>query len=106
MTKEQYLDLKAELKELSIMIKTIRHNSRCNGINKRKLMPVPVWKYQYSLERAVYEFRHKHIYLSIVRGKSREQIEIPKPGNEPDERYITKLMETYEVVQAAVCIGS
>lgn len=107
MTKEQYLDLRDELKELAQMIKTVRHNSRCNAINNRKELPVPTqWKYPYSLERAVYEYRHKHICISMLRGKTRDQIEQPRPGNEPNEAYIGKLMETYEVVQPTVCAGS
>lgn len=107
MNKQQYLDLKAELKELANMIKIKKYNSRCNSINNRKEMPEPEqWKFPYYLGRAIYEYRHKHILLSIVRGKTREQIEKPKEGNEPNEQYIKQLMETYEVVQPAVCVST
>jgi hypothetical protein len=110
MTREQYFATKAELKELASMIKIKTRNyraaqSEASGGNK-KGVEEPKWTNDMSLWRARHEFRHKHIVMSLIRGKTREQIEKPKDNNLPSEQYIQKLLETYEVVQQAVCVSS
>jgi hypothetical protein len=109
MTKQQYLTLKQELKDLALYIKVTKHNSRCNSINNRKLLPTdklnPSIKYG-DISYAVYEYRHKHIVMSLMRGKTREQIEKPKENNLANEKYISQLLETYATVEQVVCIGS
>ena len=39
------------------------------------------------------EFRHNHIAYCEVRGKTREQIEIPRENNRPNEDKINKIKE-------------
>lgn len=42
-----------------------------------------------------YTFRHNHIAYCEIRGRSREEIEIPRDGNEPSEFLINKIKEEW-----------
>ena len=98
MTKQQYLDLKQELKDLALYIKVTKYNSRCNSTNNPNIKCSTVF--------ASYEYRHKHIVISLMRGKTREQIEKPKENNLPNEKYISQLLETYATVEQTICISA
>jgi hypothetical protein len=112
MTKQQYQELKAELKQLAQIIKIQKHNHRASQSQsmggKIKFIDEPdfVKNSKLSLWYAIYEYRHKHIVISLLRGKTREQIEKPKPGNEPNETYIKKLMDYYVTVEQTVCVSA
>jgi hypothetical protein len=108
MTKQQYLDLRQELKDLALYIKVTKHNSRCNPTNGRKTLPTDKLNpnIKCSTMFASYEYRHKHIVISLMRGKTREQIEKPKENNLPNEKYIEQLLEKYATVEQVVCVGS
>ena len=113
MNKEQYFQLKAELKLLARFIKINAHNARATTSiahgGTQKLIEEPVWESplnSYGLWKARYEYRHKHIVISLARGKTRDQIETPKPENQPDERYIQKLLEIYADAEQTVRVGS
>jgi len=109
MTREQYLKLKGELKELAQMVKFKSHNRRAAisqmfGAKRVKHWDEPKWQITYGLERARYEYRHIHILLSLSRGKTRQQIE-PKvlEGNKVNETYIKELETQYEPYVKALC---
>jgi hypothetical protein len=116
MTKEQYNQLKSELKILAQFLHYDNYNSRAyqsqnaGGKKKPKEIPEQLEKQFKELNispwRAHYEYRHKHIFMSLQRGKKREQIERPRQGNEPDENYIKKLVEQYETVEQTVCVSA
>ena len=44
------------------------------------------------------EFRHYHIAASILRGRTREQIEKPRENNLPNEKRIQQLVEKGEIL--------
>jgi hypothetical protein len=48
-----------------------------------------------SLSEMQYEYRHKHIVYSTLRGKTRDQIEKPRDNNKPNEKYLGELTEHY-----------
>jgi hypothetical protein len=108
MTKEQYFTLKQELKDLALYIKVTKHNSRCNATNKRKPILTEKLNPQIccGLLMAIFTYRHKHIVISLMRGKTREQIEKPRENNLPNEKYIKELLEQYATVEQTICIGS
>ena len=53
------------------------------------------WKLQSKVLGLKYEYRHRHIAYSQLRGRKREQIECPRDNNLPNETYITALMGEY-----------
>jgi hypothetical protein len=96
--RKELLGLKEELKQLAKNIKKTRaefKDAQRHGLNiygsLRKL-----FKYRY-------EFRHKHIVYCQLRGRSREQIEIPRENNRPNEKYIDDLMGQYG---KTLCVGA
>jgi hypothetical protein len=116
MTHEQYLQLKNELKQLAQIIHYRKLNFRASVSQSmggtKQFFDEPNFvkeygeKHGYNLLLAIHEYRHKHIVMSLMRGKTREQIEKPKKGNEPNEAYIKKLLEQYAAVDAPVCISA
>lgn len=56
----------------------------------------------YDILAAQRKFRHAHIAYCLLRGRTREQIERPKPENKPDETLIAKYLAEYSVEVANV----
>ena len=51
----------------------------------------------YSPDHLSYTFRHKHIVYSLLRGRTREQIENKvREDNKPNEEYIQELLDGYK----------
>jgi len=48
------------------------------------------WQLAYRLNDLKHEYRHRHIAYSEMRGRTRDQIERPREGNEPNETLIQK----------------
>lgn len=94
-TREQYLELKKQYKRLAFENRKNRNllkNAQRDGKWDK------IWKYSCALERSKYEFRHLHIIASLLRGKTRDQIEpYVRYGNEPSETYLETLSLQYEV---------
>ena len=42
-----------------------------------------------------YTFRHNHIAYCELRGRQRQQIEVPREGNEPSEYLISKIKKEW-----------
>ncbi len=101
MTKQQYLELKQELKDLALYIKVKRNPTRKN-LPTDQLNP----GIKCSMTFASYEYRHKHIVISLMRGRTREQIEKPKENHLPNEKYISQLLEKYATVEQVVCVSA
>ena len=92
-TQTQYIDLKKQLKKLCFEIRGNR-----NILKNAQRKGTANWKTHLYLRRSKYEFRHKHIIASLLRGKTREQIEqYVSPGHELNETYLKKLSQEYEV---------
>ena len=48
---------------------------------------------EYSLQRNSRKYRHMHIAYCELRGRTRDQIEKPREGNEPDEKLIQTIKD-------------
>lgn len=124
MTRENYLELKAELKELAKSLKINKKDFRTTQskystferdhrkeLGDRGYKNSKAWEKLYPLYRDLsskenslyitvkdqkYEFRHKHIMYCLARGKTYEQIEQKtRDGNEPNWSYINCLKKQY-----------
>lgn len=92
-TQNQYIDLKNQLKKLCFEIRGNR-----NILKNAQRKGTADWKIHAHLRNSRWEFRHKHIIASLLRGKTREQIEqYVRPGNELNETYLKTLSQEYEV---------
>ncbi len=92
-SQNQYIDLKKQLKKLCFEIRGNR-----NILKNAQRKGTADWKTHANLNDSRWEFRHKHIIASLLRGKTREQIEpCVREGNWPDDRYLKTLSEEYEV---------
>jgi len=62
----------------------------------------------FTLQRMSREYRHRHIAYCELRGRTREQIERPREGNEPDEKLIESIKENLrkKANEEAICAGS
>jgi hypothetical protein len=91
--------LKQELKELAGEIKEGKAQLRTTASKLAKGEPVdgvpPVWLMIRNVANNRRSYRHKHIVYSLLRGKTREQIEKPNPYNKPSERSIEAILKEY-----------
>lgn len=85
-------ELKGILKEMSSGIKTKRNEAR---EEKKKGNGVLSHNIRIGTIPDGYKFRIYHIAYCELRGKSREQIEIPREGNEPNEKWIKRIKEEF-----------
>lgn len=103
-TIQQYIKLKKELKRLAFTNrrnKNLLKNAQREGNYSWPKTGQPAkhfWKYTRARINSRYEFRHKHIIASLLRGKTRDQIEpYVRYGNKPNSAYLQKLSEEYEI---------
>ena len=89
----KYIEIKEELKTLARKIKKTREEYKKNQRNGEYNL---LWRIDADLRDLIYEFRHNHIAMSIIRGHTREEIEKPAKDNLPNEHYITALVESYK----------
>jgi len=79
MTREQYLELKEELKDLSRKIRWDKRQLRSDmSSSSRGLGCVghePIYRQQSMLRSLQQDYRYKHVFMSLLRGKTRAQIE-------------------------------
>lgn len=123
MTKEKYLSIKQELKELASEIPEKKRNFKnaqraiSHFENEHGGYDTMVHEGSWPQLRDEYfklcdakikadpcgaksVYRHEHIAYSMIRGRKREEIEQPRVGNQPDEGYISRILsgwgyETY-----------
>lgn len=92
-TQTQYIELKKQLKTLAF-----KNRANRNILKDAQRKGTADWKTHAHLSDSRWEFRHKHIIASLLRGKRREQIEpCVRYGNEPNETYLQNLSEEFEV---------
>lgn len=99
------LSFKNELKENALLIRRMKLSLKPKNRIKDPTLEQFVdeaWK----LASIRFNYRHKHIAYSEVRGKTREQIEKPRETNLPKEKYIqeykTKLLADIEKYYEAI----
>jgi len=64
------------------------------------------WKWQHKLSSMSRDYRHHHIAYSELRGKTREQIEIPREDNLPNEDIIKSVKEKYWDEPQTICASA
>lgn len=77
MTREEYLNLKSELKLRAANIKSSKKQLREDIKLKNQGLPYgdPISIQQMRLHNSGQDYRYRHIFMSLLRGKTREQIE-------------------------------
>jgi hypothetical protein len=77
MTREQYLELKSELKNTSSTLRSLKKQLRVDMSLQSRKLPYgdPICLQQGKVNGLKLDYRVKHIFMSLLRGKSREQIE-------------------------------
>lgn len=96
----KYQKFKSELKGLAKEIrerraKTKQYQREHGGCHPHRWNCKNWEDYEYTNKQ--WEYRHKHIAYCLLRGRTYEQIEKPKEGNEPDMDYITTIMKEKEI---------
>lgn len=97
MNKEQYLKNKEEIKFMSTQLKTLKYAVRevnreySKNTNKYPELMEAILNYK-GLKQ---QFRIKHVFMSLVRGHERNQIENKHAMNYSIERGIQKLCDEY-----------
>ena len=91
-------ETKEYLKKLAVEIRENKNCRKLSNCGNRKLSEI-----EYTVFRLKYEFRHYHIAYCELRGRTREQIEIPSKSNPANQVYIDKIkkgiVKTYEEQQ-------
>jgi hypothetical protein len=98
--RKKLLGLKEELKQLAKSIKKAKPEFK---EAQRKLGYDSMINSLRKLYKLRYEFRHKHIVYCQLRGRTREQIEVPREYNRPNEKYIDELTGQYG---KTLCVGT
>lgn len=87
------------LKETGIEIR-----SQKNLRKEEKRGNLSLWSIESKIQKLKYEYRHHHISLCEMRGRTRDQIEKPSENNLPNQKYIDqiteKLLKEYDDQQA------
>lgn len=95
-------ELKIELKSMANDIRVNKHgmkdyqrdNNGCQG------------SFWYSLYKLRYEYRHKHIAYSMLRGRKYEEIESKSTIVRPNFNYIKEIMDAHKEIPQDVCLGA
>ena len=82
-------DLKEQLKSWGTEIRQLKNSRKMD-----KRGDVPLWSIESKIYHLKYEFRHHHIAYCELRGRTREQIEIPAEDHRPDQRFIDSIKQT------------
>jgi len=97
---EKMIELKNWLKSAGIEIRILKNTHKDNQRNHKFNIHT-----LYDLNSLQREYRHKHIAYSELRGKTRDQIEKPRQGNEPSESLIQKFKDEYRE-EETICISA
>ena len=89
----KYQEVKAELKALAKQIKKYKEEYK---EAQRQQKYNSVCRIGNNVTESVYQFRHRHIAMSIIRGRERDEIECPAKDNLPNEYYIQELVDKYK----------
>ena len=100
---KNYKTLKSELKTMALALrgakKEIKTIQKEEGSGSAYLQ-------QYKILGKKFDYRHKHIAYSMMRGKTYEQIERKcAKGNEPNQKLIQEILNAYARAED-VCAGA
>ena len=93
--KQQLKEKAQEIRELKIETKETQkeHNGCAGGL-------------QYKTQKASRWYRNHHIAYCLLRGRTYDQIETPREGNEPNWKIIEELKQEYAFHAEDVCVGA
>ena len=106
MTREQYLELKAELKATGKQLRWDKHKLRADMKAQSRGLFLPgvgesVPRQQSNVRSLQQTYRYKHIFMSLLRGKTRVQIEnnfgFQRPNGYYHEEKIRNLCSQYNL---------
>ena len=80
------LKIKEEQKLLAVEIRKLKAKVRVRDAR---------WKDKKDLWKKKFTFRHRHIAYCTLRGRKREEIEIPAKDNKPNEIVIKKYLDEF-----------
>ena len=86
--RETIKNLKEQLKNWGTEIRLYKNRRKQDNRGELAL-----WQIETIIKDLKYEFRHHHIFYCELRGRKREQIEIPSEYNQPNQKYIDKIKE-------------
>ena len=94
------LKLRNQLKELAVTLKQtkVEHKKLQREGNSSGIIT--------KVFEQKYEYRHKHIAYSILRGTERNKIEAPAKDNLANENYIKEIINEYTEVSQDVCASA
>ncbi len=97
MTREQYLELKAQLKEEAKVLRSFKYRTRqtqsdyAHGI-KTDISPATL---QYQLYEKKREYRCKHVFYCLLKGRTMEQIENNFGPYTYESKYVSLSVEKF-----------
>lgn len=83
--KELFISIRESQKARAKLIRELKH-SRKQDVRTRLL-----WVIEYDIAKNKKDYRHYHIAYCELRGRKREEIEIPKDNNEASESRIEEI---------------
>lgn len=103
MTKKQLLrEVKEQLKAWGKELKKLKRSRKQDKRNGRAL-----WRIESDVQSLKWIFRHNHIAYCETRGRTREQIECPRDGNEASENRIDQIKEEWvNKIDEDVCVSA
>jgi hypothetical protein len=93
--------LKQNLKELAVKIRKAKVD--CKEFQRENRGWDGPQGFFWEIIKLKKEFRHKHIAYCIIRGRDRNEIEVPAKDNQPDEILIKEILREYT---EDVCINA
>lgn len=97
-----FKESKIELKRLA---KSIRENKNCRKENRRG--DRKLWSIESTIVQLKYHYRHLHIAVCELKGRTRAQIETPADNNKPNQNYIDELKKGMVTkYEETICISS
>lgn len=99
---EMLWEAKEELKVLGREIRALKQSRKLDKRGDR-----PLWRIDADIFSLRHTIRWRHISYCEIRGRSREQIERPREGNEANERIISKIKEEWlGKIDEDVCVSA
>jgi hypothetical protein len=81
-------ETKKYLKSLALEIRELKSQRKLPKRGDQSL-----WSIETKIYKLKYEYRHFHISYCEIRGRKRDQIEIPASNNLPNQKYIDQIKE-------------
>lgn len=101
-TREMYLAVKEELKELAVIIRKLKFSRKLPNRGDRLL-----WEIESEIDAKSRKARHLHIAYCLLRGTEYNDIEKPRAENSPSWSLINGYIEEYGVlVEEALCLSA